>query len=170
MHVWERASAREVVNGVCVLKRRAMLERVGLFDEALFMYGEDWDYAIRANRDGWASYHIDVGAIVHDQDERGYDFLSLTNFLLKRNALIVLLKHRKLLSALGALLGSGGLTAWRAVRASFSGVEGRSYREFAKRLFSAYVYVLSRGYLAPTSARGAIGRPRWSRASVKTPR
>jgi hypothetical protein len=40
------------INGAFMMTRRAILERVGLFDEAFFMYGDDLDLCIRVARAG----------------------------------------------------------------------------------------------------------------------
>jgi hypothetical protein len=41
------------INGAFMMTRRAVLDRVGLFDEAFFMYGDDLDLCIRVARAGY---------------------------------------------------------------------------------------------------------------------
>jgi hypothetical protein len=41
------------INGAFMMTRRELLERVGLFDEAFFMYGDDLDLCIRVARAGY---------------------------------------------------------------------------------------------------------------------
>ena len=41
------------ITGALLVLRRAMLARIGAFDERFFMYGEDWDLCRRARADGW---------------------------------------------------------------------------------------------------------------------
>jgi len=41
------------VVGAFMLVRRAAIQRVGLFDETFFMYGEDLDWAFRIKQAGW---------------------------------------------------------------------------------------------------------------------
>jgi len=55
MEEWDRRSERQVdwVSGSSMLLRRAALARVGLFDEAYFMYVEDMDLCTRMSDGGW---------------------------------------------------------------------------------------------------------------------
>jgi len=57
------------LNGFCLLVRRAVLEQVGLFDEAAFGegYGEENDYALRARAAGWALALADDAYVYHAQ-------------------------------------------------------------------------------------------------------
>jgi GT2 family glycosyltransferase len=51
--VTEPGELLDYVTGTCMLIRRAVLEQVGLFDEAFFFYYEDADFCRRAQEDGW---------------------------------------------------------------------------------------------------------------------
>jgi len=53
------------INGAFMLTRRAVLERVGLFDEAFFMYGDDLDLCIRVARAGWRIVYDGRVQLVH---------------------------------------------------------------------------------------------------------
>ena len=53
------------INGAFMLTRRAVLEQVGLFDEAFFMYGDDLDLCIRVARAGWRIVYDGRVQIVH---------------------------------------------------------------------------------------------------------
>lgn len=132
----------EVLNGVCILLRRACLEEVGLYDPRVFMYGDDWDFTLRAERRGWRSYQIPVDGIVHLQKESGYDYVSMVNFLLKRNAAYVLRKNGRPLGAALIAAGALSLTLGRALLASFRGNEKQSrYWKFSWHLAKAYIAV-----------------------------
>jgi GT2 family glycosyltransferase len=89
----------EVLNGVCVLFKAEALFDVGLFDERTFAYIEDVDWGYRAFDRGWNLWYTPIDAIVHEQKETGYHRGSSVDFLLKRNTLYFLLKHRRPLQA-----------------------------------------------------------------------
>lgn len=42
-----------LINGGCMLLRGKMMKEVGLFNENLFIYGEEYDYFPRVRKDGW---------------------------------------------------------------------------------------------------------------------
>ena len=130
----------ETLNGVCVLLRAAALRDVGAFDPTIFMYGEDWDLTMRMEKRGWGSYQIPVDSIVHLQKSDGYDFLSMTNFLLKRNAPYVLLKHGHRADACLVAVGGWFLSAARMLRMLLAGRahESMRYARFLARLTRAH--------------------------------
>jgi GT2 family glycosyltransferase len=53
------------INGAFMLARREVLERVGLFDEAFFMYGDDLDLCIRVARAGYKIVYDGSVQITH---------------------------------------------------------------------------------------------------------
>ncbi|NLG29524.1 MAG: glycosyltransferase family 2 protein [Chloroflexi bacterium] len=53
------------VTGACVLVRRAAWERVGLLDEAFFMYSEEVDWCRRMANDGWRVVYLPTAVVVH---------------------------------------------------------------------------------------------------------
>jgi GT2 family glycosyltransferase len=53
------------VNGAFMMTRRAVLDRVGLFDEAFFMYGDDLDLCIRMARAGYRIVYDGRVQIIH---------------------------------------------------------------------------------------------------------
>ena len=70
--VWERDDGRyarkELVFGACAgaaAYRRQMLEDVGLFDEAFFMYCEDVDLAFRAQLLGYRCIYVPTAIVYH---------------------------------------------------------------------------------------------------------
>ena len=54
-----------MINGAFLLGPRAVFERVGVFDENFFMYGDDIDLCIRVGRAGWRIVYDGRFAIVH---------------------------------------------------------------------------------------------------------
>lgn len=64
---WDSAATRDVdwVSGGCLMTSRAVLERVGAFDEAFFMYFEDADFCRRLHRAGLAVRYVGAATVVH---------------------------------------------------------------------------------------------------------
>ena len=53
------------VAGASMIIRRAVLEKVGLMDEAYFMYYEEVDFCRRAHRAGWPCWYVPASRVVH---------------------------------------------------------------------------------------------------------
>lgn len=66
---WDHAQARVVdwVSGACFVARRQVLDLLGGFDEAYFMYAEDVDLCWRAARAGWRVAYQPAATVVHLQ-------------------------------------------------------------------------------------------------------
>lgn len=67
MHDWHTLDTLRVhwVSGACLLVRRAVYERIGGLDEAIFMYFEDNDWCLRMRNAGWAVYYHPAASIIH---------------------------------------------------------------------------------------------------------
>lgn len=65
---WDEAGRIEVISGAYCLLRRKALDRIGLLDEAFFMYGEDIDLSYRLLQDGWQNWYLPY-EIVHYKGE-----------------------------------------------------------------------------------------------------
>lgn len=62
----------DYVSGACMLVRREVFEKIGLFDERFFMYFEDVDFCLRAKG---AGFTVDVDSnvlVTHDLAEHRY--------------------------------------------------------------------------------------------------
>lgn len=59
----------EVLAGAFIMLPRTVLEEVGLFDEAFFMYGEDIDLSYRIKKKGYHNYYLAETAIIHFKGE-----------------------------------------------------------------------------------------------------
>jgi GT2 family glycosyltransferase len=55
----------DVIPGACMLLRRQVFERVGLFSEDYFMYAEDLDLNYKVKAAGFKSYYVGETAIIH---------------------------------------------------------------------------------------------------------
>ena len=55
----------DAVNGAFMLMRRSMLDEIGLFDEAYWMYMEDLDLCYRARTAGWTTWYEPDVSVMH---------------------------------------------------------------------------------------------------------
>nr|MBC7611422.1 glycosyltransferase family 2 protein [Pseudopedobacter sp.] len=60
-----RTSEIEVLAGAFMLLRKKALDKVGLFDETFFMYGEDIDLSYRLSLAGYKNYYFPETYIIH---------------------------------------------------------------------------------------------------------
>jgi GT2 family glycosyltransferase len=59
----------DVLTGAFFFTRRSVLDRVGLFDEAFFMYGEDIDLSYRIAKSGYSNFYFPETTIIHYKGE-----------------------------------------------------------------------------------------------------
>jgi GT2 family glycosyltransferase len=59
----------DVLAGAFMLMRRSVLDKVGLLDEAFFMYGEDIDLSYRITQAGFKNYYFPETRIIHYKGE-----------------------------------------------------------------------------------------------------
>lgn len=64
---WDHNSIREVdhVTGACMMVRREAIEKVGLLDEAFFLYNEEVEWGLRFNKAGYKSVFLPDSNIIH---------------------------------------------------------------------------------------------------------
>ena len=103
---WDRTSPREVdvVSGMYMLVRREAMARVGLMDEAYFVYAEEADWCFRIRRAGWRCVFTPEARILH-HDGGGKSTAQIRPRMyvqLQKSLLIFLRKHRGRLSWLAA--------------------------------------------------------------------
>ena len=53
------------VSGASMMIRREVIDQLGLLDEAYFMYYEETDFCMQANRTGWESWYVPASRVVH---------------------------------------------------------------------------------------------------------
>jgi hypothetical protein len=59
----------DAISGSFMMLRKETLDRVGLLDEAFFMYGEDLDLCYRIKQAGWKIYYVPLTEIIHFKGE-----------------------------------------------------------------------------------------------------
>lgn len=137
----------EVIQGACLMLRRAALEEVGLLDERYYIYSEEVDLCLRLRRAGWRLVWLPGAQVVHYGGQSTRQ-ASVPMFLhLYRSKVLYFRKHRGRLAAgvykailfLAALprLLFGPLTRVAPAR----GVEGRPSLE---RLYLRLILALPR--------------------------
>ncbi len=65
----EESHEVEVLAGAYMWMRKTALDRVGLLDEAFFMYGEDIDLSYRLTQGGYRNYYFPGTSIIHYKGE-----------------------------------------------------------------------------------------------------
>ncbi|MHB8539102.1 MAG: glycosyltransferase family 2 protein [Candidatus Dormibacteria bacterium] len=55
----------EVISGACMMIKREVFERVGLFSEDYFMYAEDVELCYRVQQFGWRCYFVGEARVIH---------------------------------------------------------------------------------------------------------
>jgi GT2 family glycosyltransferase len=55
----------DALSGACMMVRRRTIERVGLLDEAIFMFGEDIDWCWRFKQAGWTVNYLPSAVVFH---------------------------------------------------------------------------------------------------------
>ena len=48
-----------------MIVRREVFEKIGLMDEAYFMYCEEMDFCLQANKAGWSCWYVPQSRVVH---------------------------------------------------------------------------------------------------------
>jgi O-antigen biosynthesis protein len=93
--------------GCSALLSRAYLEDVGLFDERLFLYYEDFDLSWRGHHRGWSYVYVPESVVRHSHAATSGEDSDLFKFYVRRNRLLVLLKNAPLAVAAREAVGSG---------------------------------------------------------------
>jgi len=109
-------------SGCAALYRKEMFDRIGLFDEDFFAYGDDTDIGLRARMAGWGCWYVPTAVVYHKYSATAGEYSALKAFLVERNRVFVALKYfpalmlflspwftlkRLILQAYGAIAGKG---------------------------------------------------------------
>lgn len=80
-------------SGCAAVYRRAMLDDVGLFDDAFFLYLEDVDLAWRAQLAGWRCVYAPEARVVHQHSATAGVFSAFKHYQLARNRVRLVVKN-----------------------------------------------------------------------------
>lgn len=140
--------AEEVLcpNGCAAVYRRAMIEDVGLFEEAYFAYLEDLDLGLRGQLRGWRCLYVPTALAYHKKSMSGGYHSAFKAYLVERNRIwnaVRLLPLRLLvlspLWTLARYLGQAYATA------SGQGMSSQFRRDYSR---SELLRILLRAYAA----------------------
>lgn len=105
---WDRAGERDVdvVSGMFMLLPRAVVDEVGLLDEAFFVYSEEADWCRRIRNAGWRCVYAPVARIIHldGGSKSTVQVRSAMYVQMQKSKMHYLRKHH---GRLGVLLGRG---------------------------------------------------------------
>jgi GT2 family glycosyltransferase len=90
-------------SGGAAMLRKAYLDDVGLFDERLFLYYEDFDLAWRGRLRGWRYVYAPDAVVHHVHAATSVEGSPLFTYYVERNRLLVLFKNAPAGFALSAL-------------------------------------------------------------------
>ena len=86
----------DYASGSCLLIKKEVLEKIGLFDKKLFMYWEDSDLSQRAKRAGWQVLYVPQAKIWHKVASSSAIGSVLNDYYLTRNRLLFGLRYARL--------------------------------------------------------------------------
>lgn len=91
---YDKECVTDFASGACVLIRKEVLRKVGLFDENYFLYWEDVDLSLRAKKAGFLVYYYPKSYIWHKVSVSAGGSGSKSNdYFLTRNRLYFGLRH-----------------------------------------------------------------------------
>ena len=92
---WEQGMSDDNIfpSGCAAFYRRSMLDHIGLFDERFFMYNEDTDLGLRAQKAGYKCLYVPTAVVMHlySQSSSAYSLKKL--FRVERNRVLLMLKN-----------------------------------------------------------------------------
>ncbi len=80
-------------SGSAALYRRAMLEKIGLYDESYFLYCEDTDLGLRARWAGWDCLYVPEAAVEHRYSHTMGEASPMKAYYVERNRLYTVVKN-----------------------------------------------------------------------------
>lgn len=80
----------EIISGAFMMFKREVVEQIGVFDEAFFMYGEDIDISYRMLKAGYHNYYLPTQILHYKGESSKQDSLSYVNAFHK--AMIIFFK------------------------------------------------------------------------------
>jgi GT2 family glycosyltransferase len=143
-----RSGEAEHLAGACLLVRKAVVDRVGAFDEQFPLWFEDTDLCYRIKESGWSLYYLESARVVH------YGTATTSRLAFSRRASLYMKsltryfkKHSGFITCLLLRLILGLTISLKAVRAAFGhlvrrGSDETEYRDIMSGSMKALRVVL----------------------------
>lgn len=101
---YDEIESVEFATGCCMLFKREVLEKVGLFDEKYFLYYEDADISERIKKSGYKIYYLPTACLIHaNAASSGGPGNNLHDYFLTRNQMLFGLTYAPLRSKIALL-------------------------------------------------------------------
>ncbi|MBI3607902.1 MAG: glycosyltransferase family 2 protein [Nitrospirae bacterium] len=139
-----------VPSGCAALYRRAMLDQIGLFDEAFFMYCEDLDLGLRGRLAGWRCRFAPDAVVRHRYSASAGRYSLRKVFLVERNRVWVMAKSFPVSALALSPIWTIGRLAWQA----YAGWQGQGGTGRALEGGSAWALAMTVGRAWLAAARG----------------
>lgn len=117
----------DMLSGACWMLRRSMLDGIGLLNEELFLYGEEFDLCWRAQLAGWETWFVPVGPVVHEGGRSSVAPIQegvVSNYHRYRSDYLTLRWHRGILQACIAVAADQMMLRSRLLKARLNGHGG----------------------------------------------
>jgi GT2 family glycosyltransferase len=144
MRQWNVSTPRkvDVLQGACLLLRRAALDELGLFDEDYFMYSEEVDLCQRLRRAGWSLYWMPQAKVMHYGGQSTQQAAAEMFLHLYRSKLLYFRKHHSRLTALAYKLTLAAAALARVSLSPLAWLVRRRQRQRDLILVSRYLHLL----------------------------
>lgn len=101
---YQKIEQTDFVSGCCMLLKKDVLEKSGLFDERYFLYYEDADLSFRIKKLGYKLFYIPQAALWHkNAQSSGGSGSSIQDYFITRNRLLFGLRHMPLRAKIALL-------------------------------------------------------------------
>ncbi|MCX6348166.1 MAG: glycosyltransferase family 2 protein [Candidatus Aureabacteria bacterium] len=152
-------------SGCALLFRRSALDRVGLFDEEFFIYGDDAELSLRLRLNGWRTLYAPTAVVYHKYSASTGAYSPFKAFLVERNRIWLTIKY----FPLGALLLSPVFAVLRMSLQAYGvaarkGAAGRFARQYSA---GALVLIALKANLAAAQGLPRMWRKRREMKKLK---
>ncbi len=90
---YNNAEETDLITGACILIKKKVFEKIGLFDEKYFLYFEDSDFVKRASDEGFRKFYNGSVAIYHKVSQSTGVGSAITDYYHTRNRLFFGMKY-----------------------------------------------------------------------------